>query len=138
MLLEGHACMTEEEAQQCSPLRLAYIGDTVWDLLTRTRLMYLNHNLHHMHEEAIASVNAHAQSQAYAAVSPFLTQKEEAIARRGRNAHARHGAPKHQSPADYQAATALETLFGYLYLTGQEERIRLLFAMTQHTEESHA
>lgn len=56
------------------------------------------------------------------------------MVRRGRNAHARHPAPKHQQPADYQAATGLETLAGYLYLTGQTDRLRELFHASQEVD----
>ncbi len=138
MLLHGEESMTTKEAQLCSPLRLAYVGDTIWDLLVRTRLMFLGYNLHHMHEEAVRSVNAQAQAAGFHKIESFLTEEEQAIARRGRNAHARHPAPKHQTPEDYQAATALETLFGFLYLTGQEERIRDLFSKTLETGDAYA
>ena len=47
--------------------------------------------------------------------------------RRGENAHAKHNVPKHQSPEDYSRATGLEALMGYLYLSGQMERIGELF-----------
>ena len=141
MLLHGEEPMSPVDAERLSPLRLAYIGDTVWDLLVRSRVLFQGLNLHHMHEEAIQAVNAGAQAAAFRAVDPVLTEKEASIARRGRNAHARHPAPKHQSPEDYQAATALETLIGYLYLTGQEDRIRELCALSEkqtNKEVSHA
>ncbi len=129
--------MTEEEATRCSPLRLAYVGDTIWDLLIRTKLFLESFNLHHMHEMAVQSVNAHAQMLVYRKIEPFLSEKELVIAKRGRNAHVKHGIPKHQTHDDYLAATALETLFGYLYLTGQNERIRTLFrlGLLQETKE---
>lgn len=138
MLLHGEQPMTLKEAQLCSPLRLAYIGDTIWDLLVRTRLMFMGLNLHHMHETAVKSVNAQAQAAGFRRIEGLLSVEEEAIARRGRNAHARHPAPKNQTAGDYQAATALETLFGYLYLTGQNDRIRELFSKASETEEEHA
>ena len=61
----------------------------------------------------------------------MLTEEEADVARRGRNAHAHHAAPKNQDAADYRAATALEALIGYLYLTGQEERLLTLFKHSQ-------
>ncbi len=134
MLLHGEEPMQLTEAELQSPLRLAYIGDTIWDLLVRSRLFFRKLNLHHMHEEAVQAVNAQAQAAAFRLVEPFLSEKEASIARRGRNAHARHPAPKHQSPEDYQKATALETLFGYLYLTGQEDRIRELCSRIENNE----
>ena len=56
--------------------------------------------------------------------------------RERRNAHARHPRPRHQDAADYQAATALEALMGYLYLSGQEERLLALFQISQQEDEA--
>lgn len=134
MSLREFEPMHEDDARLLSPLQLAYIGDTVWDLLVRSRLLYQGKNLRHMHQGAVARVNAAAQSAALQSLSGMLTQQEEDIVRRGRNAHARHPVPKNQDPADYQAATALEALIGYLYVTGQEERLMTLFTTTQQEE----
>ena len=129
--------MTAEQARLLTPLQLAYLGDSVWDLLIRSRLIYQGRNVHNMHRDATARVNAGAQAEALARIASLLTPEEEDIARRGRNAHARHPSPKHQDPADYQAATGLEALIGFLYLTGQEDRILTLFRQSQK-EETHA
>ena len=67
---------------------------------------------------------------------PSYTEEELEMYRRGRNAHPHHAAPRHQELADYQAATALEALMGYLYLTGQEDRIRQLFSASQTEDAS--
>jgi len=133
--LRESAPMAEEAARLLSPLQLAYLGDTVWELLIRSRLLYLGRNVRHMHQEAVAGVNAQAQAEALSRLTGMLTEAEEDIVRRGRNAHARHPAPRHQDPADYRAATALEALIGYLYVTGQEERLLHLF-QTCHEEGS--
>ncbi|MBQ8161919.1 MAG: ribonuclease III [Clostridia bacterium] len=125
--------MAPEDARQISPLRLAYIGDTVWDLLVRSHLMLEGRNLHHMHLEATSRVNASAQAKALERMLSELTEEETDQIHRGRNAHAKHGAPRHQSQADYQAATGLETLIGYLYMTGRDERIRALFEIARGT-----
>lgn len=119
--------MTEEKARLMNPLQLAYVGDTVWELLIRTRLLYQGRNVRNMHQSAVANVNARAQAQALERLGGHLTEAEADIVRRGRNVHARHHAPRHQEAADYQAATALEALTGYLYVTGQEERLISLF-----------
>ena len=71
-------------------------------------------------------VCARAQSDAVELLLPLLTQEEEAVYRRGRNAHSA-SMPKHADPAQYRRATGLEALFGYLYLSGQEARMRELF-----------
>ncbi|MBQ9325778.1 MAG: ribonuclease III [Clostridia bacterium] len=119
--------MAEEDARRMNALRLAYIGDTVWDLLVRTTLVFAGKNLHHMHVEATSQVNAGAQSAALHRMEDRLTEQERDVVMRGRNAHAKHPTPKNQSPADYQAATGLEALIGYLYLTEQTPRLLELF-----------
>lgn len=131
MTLREFSPMDERDARMMSPLQLAHIGDTVWELLIRSRLAWRGRNVHNMHKDAVAGVNAHAQALSLQRIEASLTQPEQDIVRRGRNAHARHPAPKHQDPADYAMATALEALFGYLYITGQDERIRSLFAASQ-------
>ena len=128
MSLRETAPMTPQEARQLNPLRLAHVGDTVWDLMVRCRLLGSGKTVHHMHEGAVGFVNAHAQAESLGRLQPLLTEDEADIVRRGRNTHAHHAAPKNQDPADYAAATALEALIGYLYLTGEDERIRQLFA----------
>lgn len=136
MSLRESAPMTEEAARLLNPLQLAYMGDTVWDLLVRTRLLYCGKNLRHMHQEAVAHVNAAAQAKALCKLEGLTTDAEGDIIRRGRNAHARHPVPKNQDPADYSAATGLEALIGYLYVTGQEERLLHLFDISQQEDDS--
>ena len=131
MTLRESAPMEESRARMLNPLQLAYIGDGVWELLVRSRLIYKGRSARHVHKDAVACVNAHAQCEAFRRIEPMLTEAEADIARRGRNAHAHHAAPKNQDAADYRAATALEALIGYLYLTGQEERLLDLFKHSQ-------
>lgn len=137
MSLRESPPMTEEEARLLNPLQLAFIGDTVWDMLVRTRLVYRGRNLRHLHQDAVACVNAAAQAEALKRLEGEASEAESDILRRGRNAHARHPVPKNQNPADYAAATALEALVGYLYLTGQETRLLFLFDLSQQ-EGNHA
>ena len=131
MTLRESAPMEESNARMLNPLQLAYIGDGVWELLVRSRLIYMGRSASHVHKDAVACVNAHAQSEAFRRIEPLLTEAEADVARRGRNAHAHHAAPKNQDAADYRAATALEALIGYLYLIGQEERLITLFKHSQ-------
>ena len=131
MTLREAAPMEESRARMLNPLQLAYIGDGVWELLVRSRLIYMGRSARHVHKDAVACVNAHAQSEAFRRIEEMLTEEEVDVARRGRNAHAHHAAPKNQDAADYRAATALEALIGYLYLTGQEERLLTLFKRSQ-------
>lgn len=123
--------LSPEAARLKNPLSLAFVGDTVWDLLVRQRLLLSQAHVNALHKQAVSQVNAGAQAQAAALLEPRLTEPERDVFRRGQNAHARHNAPKNQNPAAYSRATALEALLGYLYLTGQEERILELFEKTQ-------
>lgn len=119
--------LSPQEARMKNPLSLAFVGDTVWDLLIRQRLLLSQAHVNALHKQAVSQVNAGAQALAAAALEPLLTPEEADVFRRGQNAHARHNAPKNQDPVAYSRATALEALLGYLYLTGQEERILALF-----------
>ena len=110
-----------------NPLTLAFIGDTVWDLLVRSRLLHSRARVNSLHRRAVAQVNAGAQARALERLLPHLDPEEEAVLRRGQNAHTKHTAPKNQDPVDYSHATGLEALLGYLYLSGQGERILQLF-----------
>ena len=124
--------LTEQQARLKNPLSLAFVGDTIWDLLTRQQLLSTQLKAGALHKQAIQRVNAGAQAQCAARVEEHLTEEEADIFRRGQNAHARHNTPKNQDPYAYSRATALEALFGYLYLTGQQERILELFAIATH------
>ncbi|MBE6835379.1 MAG: ribonuclease III [Ruminococcaceae bacterium] len=110
-----------------NPLSLAFVGDAVYTLEVRRRLTLdsLRH-VNDLHKESVKYVNAASQSQAVKKLLPVLTEEEESIFKRGRNAHAGH-TPKNQSEGDYHYATGLEALFGYLYLSGENERIKELF-----------
>ena len=118
--------MEEQEASQMNALQLAYLGDSVWELIVRYDLIVRKLNVHNMHKNCVNLVNARSQSQILSSIYDILSEREQEIVRRGRNAHAKHPVPKNQNPEDYAQATGLEALFGFLYLTGQNERIRQL------------
>lgn len=118
--------MSKRDVQLLNPLQLAYLGDSVWELLVRQHLIALRLNVHHMHMECVRLVNAAAQASFLDALQDSLTEEEQSIVLRGRNTHARHPAPRSQSPSDYADATAFETLLGYLYLSNQLDRLREL------------
>ena len=126
MALHTGSKMSEREALQMNALQLAYIGDTVWELIVRYDLVIRGYNVHHMHKECVSLVNAHSQAMLLHSVQHILTDSETEIIRRGRNAHAKHAAPRNQNPDDYSASTGFEALFGFLYLTGQHIRIQEL------------
>ena len=120
--------LSEKEARLKNPLSLAFVGDTVWDLLIRQQLLASQAHVNTLHRQAVQKVNAGAQAQAAARMEPLLTDEASDVFHRGQNAHSRHNAPKNQDPYAYSRATGLEALMGYLYLTGQTERIHELFA----------
>ena len=115
-------------------LELAYLGDTIYDLYVRRRLVRRGGRVQRMHREAVSLVCAHA----FGRIEPHLTEAEAAVARRARNAH--QNPPRHADPAEYHRATALEALIGYLYLTDQQARVDELMRLAlpeEATEESH-
>ena len=110
-----------------SPLTLAFVGDTVFDLLVRGNLvMQANRPVGKLHPLAATKVCAAAQARDARDVAPLLTAREADIYRRGRNAHTGR-IPKSASSAEYHSATGLEALFGWLYLSGRDDRIEELF-----------
>lgn len=113
---------------QLSPLTLAFIGDSVFELLVREKLVLeANRPSGDFHAEKIKYVSASAQASAFHLIEDSLTEKEMEVFKRGRNAHTTH-TPKNMTGADYHAATGLEALFGWLYLSGDMARARELFA----------
>ena len=132
MSLRFDRLMDTHEAAQMNALQLAYLGDSVWELIIRYNLIIQKLNVHHMHRNCVDLVNAHSQAKILNSLLDLLTDAEQEIVRRGRNAHSRHPVPKNQNPDDYAMATGFEALLGFLYLTGQNERIQML---TEHIEE---
>lgn len=126
--------LSKTEAKQFSPLTLAFLGDAVYSLLVREMLLKTaNRPTNALHKESIKLVNANCQAEMIKKVLPLLTEEEDAIFKRGRNAHSGH-VPKNQSDADYRYATGLETLYGYLYLIGDFERIMYIFNISTGEE----
>ena len=124
--------LSEKEARMYSPLTLAFLGDAVYSLLVRNMLaLSANKPTGKLHKESITYVNAAFQAQAIKELLPHLKENEEYIFKRGRNAHSAHS-PKNQSDADYRYATGLETLYGYLYLCGETERIKEIFNLSTY------
>ena len=121
--------MTQQQARQLSALQLAFMGDTVCDLLTRSELMFTILPVKQMHQSATQIVNARAQAAQLQAVRHLLTQEELDIVRRARNAHIGHHAPQSATPEEYLTATGFEALMGYLFLTGQMNRAQMLFRL---------
>ena len=123
------------DVNMLSPLNLAFIGDTVFDLFVRERLVCeANRPVNKLHNKAASMVKASAQAKAVERIRDRLTEQEQSVIRRGRNAHTNHKA-KNMSEADYHLATGLEALFGYLYLKGETERLNEIFEMITQEEE---
>lgn len=114
---------SKEEVNLMSPLTWAYVGDCVYELFIRTHLVETtNLKPHKLHIEAVKQVKAKAQADKLEELKYFLTDEEKEIVRRARNTQ-NHHLPKNANPTDYMYATAFEGLIGYLYLSGQKERL---------------
>ena len=106
-----------------SPLVLAYVGDSVFDLYIRSMLVfYEKGNVNKLHRAATSYVRSGSQARIAKDVSEILDDKEKDILRRGRNAHSGY-VPKNAVVSEYRYATGFEALIGYLYLKGNIERL---------------
>lgn len=124
MKLFGCEC----DVKSLSPLTLAFVGDSVYDLMVREMLVSdANRPAGELHSMAVKMVNAGAQDEAYKKIADLLTEEETNVYKRGRNAHTNRVLSKNISTAQYHSATGIEALFGYLYLTENADRLRELF-----------
>ena len=123
-----------KKGQMPGSLELAYLGDTLWDLFVREKLVRTGGRMKDLHRMAVSQVRASAQSQALSRIEEMLTEEESAVVRRARTAH--QMPPRHADPAEYCRATALEALFGYLYLNGQTGRMHELMQCAAQEEPS--
>ena len=118
--------LSEGDIKSMQPLALAFLGDAVYEIYVREYVMAKGYRtINSMHRETIKFVRAKSQCKAVKRILPELTETEESVVRRGRNANP-HTVPKNADVEDYRYATALESLFGYLKLTGQKERLEQL------------
>ena len=114
---------------ELSAAALAYLGDSVLELLTREHLVASGlSTAAHLNKAAALFVTAPAQAEAMKKILPVLTEEESAVFRRGRN-NVHSNVPKRASVSEYRAATGMEALFAYLYLTDKTARARELFAI---------
>ncbi len=117
----------EVKPNELSPLTLAFIGDTVFDLIVREELICdANRPANDLHNLAVKKVKASAQAEFVEKILPVLTEKEITVFKRGRNAKVGH-LPKNASQSDYHKATGFEALIGYLYLSDEIDRIVELY-----------
>lgn len=111
-----------------SPLALAFVGDCIYDLVIRTIVVERGNTAPGvLHTKKSSIVKAQAQAAQADALMEELTAEEQAVYRRGRNAHS-HSTAKNASIGDYRKATGLEALYGFLYLTDQTDRLLWLIA----------
>jgi ribonuclease-3 family protein len=121
------ATLGADDLRAISSIGLAHLGDAVYELLVRTWLcVHGKATGKGLHRATIALVCAESQARRAEAILPLLTEEEADVFRRGRNAQV-HTVPSHASRAQYSEATAIEALFGWLYLRGERERINQLF-----------
>ena len=115
---------SKEEARRLNPLQLAFIGDGVFEMYIRNFILSNNTELssHKMHVKAIGYVKAKSQSTIMHNIKNDLTEDEMYIYKRGRNAKSAT-VPKNANVIDYRNATGFEALLGFLYLTGNKERL---------------
>ncbi len=116
--------ITENEARILSPVTLAFVGDAVYSLYVRERLT-TDFNTGTLQKLTSAEVSAHGQSGLLEKIQPLFTEEENDIFKRGRNAK-KSTRSKSASVAEYNRSTGFEAVLGYLYLTGQYERISQL------------
>ncbi len=124
-----------ELIQGISSLGLAHLGDGVFELMVRSWLcLHGKATSKGLHRATVRYVAAPAQARAVEKILPLLEEAEQDVFRRGRNTSP-HSVPQNASRADYQAATGLEALFGWLWLQGRTDRLNELFAVMMEDEE---
>ena len=122
-----HLNQSADQIRAVSNLGLAHIGDCVYELMIRSWLCIHGKATNRgLHKATVTYVSAPAQAKAAEKILSQLTQEEADVFRRGRNSSP-HTIPKAASREEYQTATALAALFGYLWLKGETERLNELF-----------
>lgn len=127
--------MDEQELNQRSPLTWAYIGDCVYELYVRNKLVNETRlKPHELHIKAIEYVKAKAQADMLKKIEESLTEEEKDIVRRGRNTQ-NHHLPKNSNVQEYMYATAFEALIGYLYLCNKKQRAKEIIELAIKSKE---
>ena len=127
--------VSPDQLRAISTLGLALLADGVFELMVRSWLcLHGKATSKGLHRATVRYVAAPAQAKAVEKILPLLTEEEGDVFRRGRNTSP-HSVPQNASRADYQAATGLEALFGWLWLQGRTERLNELFAVMMEGEE---
>ncbi|MEE0946712.1 MAG: ribonuclease III domain-containing protein [Acutalibacteraceae bacterium] len=116
------------KVKQLSPSVLSFVGDAVFGLLVRERLAEINRPSGELHSASVCFVSASGQVKAFEIIKDLLSEEEMTVFKRGRNFHTGRS-PKGASSGDYHIATGVESLFGYLHLCGEFERLNELFSI---------
>ena len=128
-----HLNASREELLNMSSLGLAHLGGGVFELMVRAWLcLHGKVKVKDLHRATVRYVAAPAQAAAMERLLPLLTDEEADVYRRGRNT-APHSVPRAATRAQYQSATGLEALFGWLYLQGRTDRLNQLFETIMDT-----
>lgn len=112
----------ELNPDRLSPSVLAYVGDALYEVFIRVKLAALSPKMHELHRSAVKYVQAGGQAAILQEWEPILTDAEKDVVRRGRNA--KGGVPRHADTMEYRYSTGFEALLGYLYLSGQKQRLK--------------
>lgn len=124
-----HLNIDRDALLSLSTLGLAHLGDGVYEVMVRSWLvLHGKASAKDLHKATVRYVAAPAQAERFEKIQSLLTEEEAGVFRRGRNTDP-HSVPKAASRAQYQTATGLEALFGWLYLQGRTERLNELFAI---------
>lgn len=119
---------TNVNPKELSSLTLAFIGDTVYELLVREYLLgFGKRQVGELNKDKVSMVCCSAQTKALEKIRELLSDEEEAVFKRGRNVQV-NSVPRNSTLKDYHTATGLEALFGYLYLSDRVERVKELFS----------
>ena len=130
-----HISEDKQELLKMSNLGLAYLGDAVYEVMVRSWLcLHGKLTPGKLHKAALAYVSAPKQAAKMEILLPILTEEETTIFKRGRNASP-HSYPKGATRLEYQIATGMESLFGWLYLQGRTDRLNELFELIMREEE---
>ncbi|MBQ9974141.1 MAG: ribonuclease III [Oscillospiraceae bacterium] len=127
--------LSRDELMNVSSLGLAHLGDAVFEVMVRSWVCtHGTARIKDLHKQTVGYVTAPAQARMAERIQPLLTEEEADVFRRGRNA-APHSIAKSATRSQYQTATALEALFGWLWLQGRRDRLNDLFGAMMEGEE---
>ena len=130
-----HLSEDKQELLKMSNLGLAYLGDAVYEVMVRAWLcLHGKLTPGRLHRAALSYVAAPRQAALAEQLMPLLTEEETQVYKRGRNASP-HSHPRGATRREYQMATGLEALFGWLYLRGESDRLNALFAAMMEGED---